>query len=37
MQLTQWNYNVDSSMKSSNYIKIWFKTLIYFELQKILN
>ena len=27
------NYNVDSNMKSSNYSKIWFKALIYFELK----
>ena len=37
MQLTQLNYNVDSSTKSSNYSKIWFKALIYFELQQSLN
>ena len=28
------NYNVDSNMKSSNYSKIRFKALIYFELQQ---
>ena len=27
------NYNVDSNMKSSNYMKIQFKGLIYFQLQ----
>ena len=37
MQLTQSNYNVDSNTKSSNYSKIWFKALIYFELQQSLN
>ena len=37
MQLLQSNYNVDSNTKSSNYIKIQFKALIYFELQKSLN
>ena len=31
------NYNVDSNKKSSNYSKIHFKTLIYFELQQSLN
>ena len=31
------NYNVDSNTKSSNYSKIRFKPLIYFELQKSLN
>ena len=31
------NYNVDSNMKSSNYMKIQFKALIYFELQHTLN
>ena len=30
-------YNVDSNMKSSNYIKIWFKALIYFELEQTSN
>ena len=30
-------YNVDSSTKSSNYIKIQFKALIYFELEQTLN
>ena len=30
------NYNVDSNMKTSNYMKIWFKALIYFELQETL-
>ena len=34
MQLTQLNYNVDSSTKSLNYSKIRFKALIYFELQE---
>ena len=29
-------YNVDSNMKSSNYMKIRFKALIYFELQETL-
>ena len=28
------NYNVDSNMKTSNYMKIRFKALIYFELQE---
>ena len=37
MQLTQSNYNVDSNMKSLNYSKIWFKALIYFELQQTSN
>ena len=37
MQLTQLNYNVDSNMKSSKYSKVWFKALIYFELQQTLN
>ena len=36
MQLTQSNYNVDSSTKSSNYMKIRLKALNYFELQKTL-
>ena len=31
------NYNVDSNTKSLNYSKIWFESLIYFELQKSLN
>ena len=31
------NYNVDSNTKSSNYSKIQFKALIYFELQQSLN
>ena len=31
------NYNVDSNMKSSNYMKIRFKALIYFELQHTSN
>ena len=31
------NYNVDSNMKSLNYSKIWFKPLIYFELQQSSN
>ena len=30
-------YNVGSNMKSSKYMKIQFKTLIYFELQQSLN
>ena len=30
-------YNVDSNMKSSNYMKIWLKELIYFELQQTSN
>ena len=30
-------YNVDSNMKSSNYMKIGLKALIYFELQQTLN
>ena len=30
-------YNIDSNMKSSNYSKIWFKPLIYFELQQSSN
>ena len=30
-------YNVDSNMKSSNYMKIQFKALIYFELEQTLN
>ena len=30
-------YNVDSNTKSSNYSKIRFKPLIYFELQQSLN
>ena len=34
MQLTQLNYNVDSSTKSSNYMKIQLKALNYFELQE---
>ena len=33
----QWNYNVDSNMQSSNYSKVQFKALIYFELQQTLN
>ena len=36
MQLTQSNYNVDSSKKSSNYMKIWLNALNYFELQETL-
>ena len=28
------NYNVDSNMKSLNYSKVQFRTLIYFELQQ---
>ena len=31
------NYNVDSNTKSSNYSKIRFKPLIYFELQQSSN
>ena len=31
------NYNIDSNTKSSNYSKIRFKPLIYFELQQSLN
>ena len=31
------NYNVDSNTKSSDYSKIRFKPLIYFELQQSLN
>ena len=31
------NYNVDSNMKSSNYSKIRFKPLIFFESQHSLN
>ena len=34
MQLTQLNYNVDSSTMSSNYMKIQLKTLNYFELHE---
>ena len=30
-------YNVDSNSKTSIYSKIWFKGLIYFELQQSLN
>ena len=30
------NYNVVSNTKTSNYMKIWFKALIYFELQETL-
>ena len=33
----QSNYNVDSNMKSSNYMKIQFKALIYFELEQTSN
>ena len=33
-QSTQSNYNVDSSMKSWNYMKFQFKALNYFELQQ---
>ena len=33
----QSNYNVDSKMKYSNYMKIQFKALIYFELEQTLN
>ena len=28
------NYNVDSNTKTLNYMKIWFKATIYFELQE---
>ena len=31
------NYNIDSNTKSSNFSKILFKPLIYFELQRSLN
>ena len=31
------NYNIDSKTKSSNYSKIRFKPLIYFEVQQSLN
>ena len=31
------NYNVDYNMKSSNYSKIGFKALIYFEIQQSSN
>ena len=37
MQQTQLNYNVDSNTKSSNYSKIQFIALIYFELQQSSN
>ena len=30
-------YTVDPNMKSSNYMKIWLKGLIYFELEQTLN
>ena len=30
-------YNVDSNMKTLNYIRIQFKGLIYFELEQTLN
>ena len=33
---SHWTNNVDSNMKSSNYMKIRFKALIYFELQETL-
>ena len=33
----QLNYNVDSNTKSSSYMKIWLKALIYFELQQTSN
>ena len=36
MQLTQSNYNVDSSTKSLNNMKIRLKALNYFELQETL-
>ena len=36
MQLTQLNYNADSSMMSLNYMKIQFKALNYFELEQTL-
>ena len=31
------NYNADSNMKTSNYSKVRFKPLIYFELEKTSN
>ena len=34
MQFTQSNYNLDSNTKSLNYIKVRFKALIYFGLEK---
>ena len=37
MQLIQLNYNVDSNTKSLNYMKIWLKSLVYFELQQTSN
>ena len=37
MQSTQSNYNVDSSTKSSNCMKIWLKALNYFELEETSN
>ena len=37
MQSTQLNYNVGSNAKSSNYSKVQFKALIYFELEQTLN
>ena len=37
MQSIQSNYNVDSNTKSLNYMKIWLKGLIYFELEQTLN
>ena len=36
MQSTQSNYNVDSSMKSLNYMQIQLKAFNYFELQHTL-
>ena len=36
IQLTQSNYNVASSKKSLNYMKIQLKALNYFELQETL-
>ena len=37
MHSIQLKYNVDPNMKSSNYMKIQLKALIYFELQQTLN
>ena len=31
------NYNVDPNTKTSNYSKVWFKALIYFELEQTSN
>ena len=36
MQSIQSNYKVDSNKKYSNYMKIWLKTLNYFEFQQTL-